>query len=86
VGFYPQGHDGGVAISGIVPGGPAEKAGLMRGDLILSVDGQPVSSLRDLYHAMWRKGPGESLGMQVLRESAIHVVEVVAGDRYEFYK
>jgi S1-C subfamily serine protease len=86
VGFYPQGNDGGVAISGIVPGGPADKAGLMRGDLILSVDGEPVSSLRELYRAMWRKGPGDSLGMQVLRDSAIHVVEVVAGDRYEFYK
>lgn len=86
VGFYPQGHEGGVAISGIVPGGPAEKAGLMRGDLILSVDGEPVSSLRELYRAMWRKGPGESLGMQILRDSAINVVEVVAGDRYEFYK
>jgi len=86
LGFYPQGHEGGVAISGVVPGGPAEKAGLLRGDLILSVDGQPVSSLRELYVALWRKGPGEPLGMQVLRDSAIHVIEVVAGDRYEFYK
>jgi len=86
VGFYPQGHEGGVAISGVVAGGPAEKAGLQRGDLILSVDGQPVSSLRELYCALWRKGPGDSLGMQVLREAAIHVIEVVAGDRYEFYK
>ena len=86
VGFYPQGNDGGVVISGIVPGGPADQAGLMRGDLVLSVDGEPVSSLRELYRAMWRKGPGESLGLQVLRESAIRVVEVVAGDRYEFYR
>ncbi len=86
LGFYPQGHEGGVAISGVVPGGPAEKAGLLRGDLILSVDGQSVSSLRELYRALWRKGPGEPLGMQILRDSAIHVVEVVAGDRYEFYK
>ncbi|MFI5007420.1 MAG: S1C family serine protease [Solirubrobacterales bacterium] len=86
VGFYPQGHDGGVAISGVVPGGPGEKAGLQRGDLVLSVDGEAVSSLRELYGALWRKGPGESLGMQILRDAAIHVIEVVAGDRYEFYK
>ena len=86
LGFYPQGHEGGVAISGVVPGGPAEKAGLLRGDLILSVDGESVSSLRELYRALWRKGPGEPLGMQILRDSAIQVVEVVAGDRYEFYK
>jgi hypothetical protein len=26
------------------------------------------------------------VGMQVLRDESIHVIEVVAGDRYEFYK
>jgi len=86
IGFYPQGHEGSVAVTGVVPGGPAEKAGLQRGDLILSVDGEPVSTLRQLYRALWRKGPGEPVGMQVLRDQAIHVVEVVAGDRYEFFK
>ncbi len=86
VGFYPQAYDGGVVISGVVPGAPADKAGITRGDLVLSVDGTPVSNLRDLYREMWKKGPGESLGFQVLRESAIHIVEVVAGNRREFYK
>jgi S1-C subfamily serine protease len=86
IGFYPQGYDGGVAITGVVPGGPADKAGLTRGDLILSVDGHPVSTLRDLYREIWKKKPGEALGLQVLRESAIRVVEVVSGDRYEFYR
>jgi hypothetical protein len=35
---------------------------------------------------LWRKGPGATVGMQVLREEAIHVIEVVAGDSYEFFK
>jgi S1-C subfamily serine protease len=86
VGFYPQAFDGGVAITGLVSGGPADKAGLTRGDLILSVDGASVGSLRDLYTALWRKRPGEVVGFQVLRESAILVVEVIAGDREDFYK
>jgi serine protease DegS len=86
IGFYPQGYDGGVTITGVVPDGPADRAGLARDDLVLSVDGQPVSSLRELYTALWRKGPGQSLSLQVLRDSAIRIVEVVAGDRYEFYK
>jgi S1-C subfamily serine protease len=86
VGFYPQAGGDGIAISGVVPGGPAEGAGLQRGDLLVSVDGQAVQGLRHLYRALWRKGPGEVLGMQVLREESIHVVEIVAGDRYEFYK
>jgi S1-C subfamily serine protease len=86
LGVYPQGNDGAVAITGIVPGGPADQAGLAQGDLVLSVDGQPVTSLRELYRAFWRKGPGEPLDLQVLRESQIRVVHVVAGDRYDFYK
>jgi S1-C subfamily serine protease len=86
IGFYPQASDDGIAISGVVPGGPAEAAGLQRGDLLVSVDGQAVRNLRQLYRAVWRKGPGEVVGMQVLREESIHVIEVVAGDRYEFFK
>ena len=73
-------------LRGVVPGGPADRAGLARGDLILSVDGAPVSSLRELYRTIWKKAPGESLSLQVLRDSAIRVVEVAGGDRYEFYK
>jgi S1-C subfamily serine protease len=86
VGFYPQGFEDGVGITGIVPGSPADKAGLVRGDLILTVDGQPVSTVRELYREVWRKKPGEPLGLQVLRDSAIHVIDVVAGDRYAFYQ
>jgi S1-C subfamily serine protease len=86
LGVYPQGNDGAVAITGVVPGGPADQAGLAQGDLVLTVDGQPVTSLRELYRAFWKKGPGEALDLQVLRESQIRVVHVVAGDRYDFYK
>ncbi|HUG53118.1 MAG TPA: S1C family serine protease [Vicinamibacteria bacterium] len=86
VGFFPQAFDGGVVITGVVDGGPADRAGLSRGDLVLSVDGASVSSLRELYTALWRKAPGQTVGLQVLRESAILVVEVTAGDRDDFYK
>lgn len=86
VGFYPQANEDGVAVSGLVPGGPAEIAGLERGDLLVSVDGQPVRNLRQLYRALWTKSPGDTIGMQVLRKESIRVFEVVAGDRYEFYK
>lgn len=86
VGFYPQGFDGGVVVTGVVPGGPADRAGLARGDLVLSVDGSAVSTLRELYAAIWRRSAGESLSLQILRESAIRVVEVETGDRDEFYR
>jgi serine protease DegS len=85
-GIYPQAYDGGVVLTGVVPGGPGEQAGLARGDLILSVDGHTVASLRELYATLWKRIPGESISLQVLRDGAIRVVEVVAGDRDEFYK
>ena len=86
IGFYPQANDDGVQVSGVVPGSPADGAGLQRGDLLVSVDGHPVQTLRQLYRALRRHVPGERVGMQVLREESIHVLEVVAGDRYEFFK
>jgi S1-C subfamily serine protease len=86
IGFYTQGFDGGVVISGVVPKGPADQAGLAAGDLVLSVDGERVTTLRELYGAAWKKGPGESLRLQVLRDSSIRSVEITAGDRDVFYR
>jgi S1-C subfamily serine protease len=86
IGFYPQANEDGVQVSGVVADGPAEGAGLQRGDLLVSIDGHPVQTLRQLYHALRRRAPGDRVGMQVLRDEAIHVLEVVAGDRYEFFK
>jgi S1-C subfamily serine protease len=86
VGFYPHAYDGGVVVTGVTPKGPAERAGMAQGDLILSVDGKPVQTLRELYREIWRRRPGESLGFGVLRDASLRVVEVVSGDRYEFYK
>jgi len=85
-GIYPQGTDGSVVLSGVVPEGPADRAGLARGDLVLSVDGASVSSLAELYRAMWRRRPGETLSFRILRDGALRVVEVVAGDRNVFYR
>jgi S1-C subfamily serine protease len=86
LGIYPQGYDGGVVITGVVASGPAAHAGVERGDLVLSVDGRPVSTLRELYDRIWSKRPGAPLSLQILRDSAIRVVEIVSGDRYDFYK
>jgi S1-C subfamily serine protease len=86
IGLYAQVQEETVSVTGLVAGGPADEAGLQQGDLVLSVDGDPVTTLRELYGALWRKGPGDPVGLQILRDESIHVLEIVAGDRYEFYK
>jgi len=85
-GIYPQGADGSVVLTGVVPGGPADRAGLARGDLVLSVDGVTVSSLAELYRVLWRHGPGQVVSFRILRDGALRVVEVTAGDRNAFYR
>ena len=87
VGFYPQGFDGGVVISGVVPSGPGGGGrACSAATSCCRWTGSAVTTLRELYGALWRKGPGEALGLQVLRDSAIRVVEVTAGDRDAFYR
>jgi Do/DeqQ family serine protease len=43
----PLGAKGGVAVTAVDPGSPAERAGLRRGDAVLAVDGAPVSSAEE---------------------------------------
>jgi serine protease DegS len=86
IGLYSQAPDETVSVTGLVSGGPADEAGLLEGDLVLSVDGETVKTLRELYRALRRKTPGQTVGLKVLRDESIHVLEIVAGDRYEFYK
>jgi S1-C subfamily serine protease len=85
-GIYPQGADGSVVLTGLVPGGPADRAGLSRGDVVLSVDGVTVGSLAELYRVLWRRGPGDVVSFRILRDGALRVVEVTAGDRSAFYR
>jgi membrane-associated protease RseP (regulator of RpoE activity) len=59
-----------VWIERVVPGSPAEKAGLLPGDRILSVDGKEIKKLRDLHDAVTTRGPGQEIMVIILRDSS----------------
>ena len=61
---------GGVRIAGVVRSGPADKAGLRPGDLILSIAGQPVLSVDDVAVAVADHKPGERIPVKVRRQDA----------------
>jgi Do/DeqQ family serine protease len=58
---------GGVLIADIVPDGPAQKAGLRRGDVLLSLDGRPVTSADELRLRVSQLRPGSKVEIEYLR-------------------
>ncbi|HEY5662335.1 MAG TPA: trypsin-like peptidase domain-containing protein [Gaiellaceae bacterium] len=52
---------GGLVVAGVVPGGPAEAAGLQAGDVITSIDGHAVTTPRSLTSYLLTKKPGTTV-------------------------
>ncbi|MDQ3781848.1 MAG: S1C family serine protease, partial [Actinomycetota bacterium] len=71
----------GVQIESVEPGTPADEAGLARGDIIISVDGEPIETMGELVIVLRYRGAGDSLTFTVapaIGESA-RSVDVVLG-------
>jgi S1-C subfamily serine protease len=70
------GRDNGLRVAELVPGGPAERAGLRPGDLLLSAAGKPVTAAQDLQRLMFAEAIGKPLPITVVRNGAL--VDVIA--------
>jgi len=76
---------GRVFINQVTMGGPAEKAGLQSGDLILTVKGTAVNGLADFYRKVWALGnAGVEVPLSILRETRILELTIRSTDRYQF--
>src|SRR5271157_6009363 len=76
--------EGRVVVTMVTPGGPAEKAGLRRGDIILAVARQPVSGIAGFYRQVWSTGSaGVSVRLRVLQGDGIREISVKSVDRSE---
>ena len=62
----------GALISSVRPGSPAEKAGLERGDVVIELDGTPVSDSNNLRNHVARTQPGSTVQLKVLRDGQEH--------------
>jgi S1-C subfamily serine protease len=70
------GRKTGLLIAQVVGGGPAERAGLRAGDLLLTVAGNPVAASQDLQRLMFAEAIGQPLAITVMRNGAL--VDVIA--------
>jgi serine protease Do len=75
-------QDWGVLVADVTPDGPAYKAGLQPGDIVLNLDGKPMENARQMEVNLWRFPVGDKVSLDVLRgtERLTMVVPVAAQD------
>ncbi len=86
LGVFAHPLDEGVVVAGLVPHGPGDQSGLREGDVIVSLNSEETATRKELYRSLWRHGPGERITLEVMRDNVLKRVEVVGGDRADFYK
>lgn len=78
---------GRIFITRVTDGGPADKAGLQVGDMILSVNKTEVKGIADLYRKVWSLGDaGVDVPLSILRGIQIKDIIVPSDDRTKFYR
>jgi S1-C subfamily serine protease len=74
-------------VSRVSPDGPAERAGLRAGDIVVAVSGEHVSTLAEFYRKIWgRGGAGVEVPIRVLQGAQLREVSVRSIDRVDYFR
>ena len=75
------GQEAGLLLISVDPNSPAERDGLLLGDTIISLDGQPVRSVDDLLGLLGSDRIGESVRLRIVRSGQIQETTVTVAER-----
>jgi len=79
IGIYMEDAKNGVKISRVAAHSAAERSNLQQGDLITALDGRPVKITDDVKIALVDRRPGDRIRLDILRDGAASVRELVLG-------
>lgn len=86
LGLHTVEHMGQLVIGGISDGGPADRAGLQRHDILQALNGEVLDDIADFYRKLWASGPaGTAVTLRMERDSDSFDVTVRTGDRARYY-
>lgn len=86
LGALVEEQDSEVYVVGIYHDAPAEQAGLQPGDIILSVDRQPVSSMAGFFRTIWHYGPaGSAIPLTISNGKDTREILLNTTDRDSFF-
>ncbi len=78
---FAERQEPGVLLTGVMPGSPAEKAGLKGGDVVLRLGKKKILNLQDLQYALVDQRPGDVLELEYARDGKVQVVSVTLAER-----
>jgi serine protease Do len=71
----------GAVVAGLVPGGPAARAGVAPGDVVVSVNGHPVTSGTEMTREVAKVHAGDPIHLDVFRAGKERTIDIVSGVR-----
>ncbi|MGH7276511.1 MAG: S1C family serine protease, partial [Candidatus Rokuibacteriota bacterium] len=86
LGVYTVDVRDGLVVSELSPIGPAARAGFVKGDRILRVNGVAVASQEQFYEQLWSRRAGDLIEVAVQRQDRVHVIAVPSIDRHRLYR
>jgi hypothetical protein len=78
---YSEDTTGGLKITGVSPDSPAQKAGLLGGDIIVKIDGRKIETIYDLTDVLAQGVPGQVVKITVLRKGQPVTLEATLTQR-----
>lgn len=71
----------GTIIAGVLKNGPADKAGMRPGDILVAIEGKPVSDTTEMLNLIAQLTPGDKAKMTVFRKNQESTLDVTIGKR-----
>ncbi len=75
------GQDGGLMVVSLAPGGPAEQAGVLPGDILLAIDGEPAAHLRAIRARLGAERVGQPCDLRLMRAGAVQTLPLTVAAR-----
>ena len=69
-----------VQIIAVEQSGPAQRAGLREGDIVISLDGHKISTIDEIHQLLNKKPPGTPVHIDVLRRGVLIELDIVLGE------